>query len=106
VGLQLGFLTFGLTLPANSEAVSGASVAPSSWVQRFRAQLGICLGVYTPLVVISALCWVYIEFTDPAKPGGVPCWLMRETQQTVSHCGLCDKEVVGLGGFSWCDWLR
>jgi hypothetical protein len=31
-------------------------------------QIPIILGIYSGLVVISVVCWVYVEMVDPSEP--------------------------------------
>ena len=78
-------------------------LGPHEWREEARgrsrdttAQLALGLGFYGLLSLLAVGSWSYISCTDPAKPGGIPCWRMAKTQGTVAYCSICRKEVKGL----------
>ena len=70
----------------------------------YTSRLLIPLAVNAGLVIIGMCCWLYIELTDPGKPGGIPCWCMRETQKRVRFSAADQKRIMGLDHH--CTWLN
>jgi palmitoyltransferase len=67
-------------------------------------KLAYVLVANSVLVCIVLSCWLYIEITDPSKPGGVPCWCMRKTQARSRYSAADRKTVPGLDHH--CTWLN